>query len=451
MLLRPETIWLLLNLSVHKQGSEEFSVPINTLVVRTGLHNTRITRGFNELVEKGILKRRYSKPEKGKSRSRYRFLMEKGLFPIIQEFPAITEFIFKFIREHKKFDDVEGFKALDKLVLLVLLCYSDHKGVVCDVGLGDIARNCGMKKDRVERYVSRLIDQEYIVKYVPGFTDARIFGVVKGNYVLNLHKLQFLESHSSNGFIMRYESETMDSNAELNAIHAVLRVLRRSRDIRSKHVNLKNTLGDILYFIERYNIDDDFLSFLISVDVELPIKWSEQVIDYLNFHLDYAVGDVLAGFKDDDVLNNVEKERFDEVNQRLKDRLAKSKHVTGESKESEFRDFLCHLLTYAVLFRVKWLHPQLTPVGRGAQRDLTYVQVEESPVEGDDRNPTGMVIVKYLLLGYAKVSLPEQGLSTARVKEVYAYKKDSAEGSYYEYDVKDGPTLRYNTDFKLIV
>lgn len=448
--LLPETNWLLANLLVHEHSKTEVVLSVKSMVEMTGLHNTRVTRAFAELIDAGILKRIVSKPEQGRPRHKYVFTSGCTSFPLLKDFPSRLEFVEIFIKSHREYEYVAQLKSLEKLVLLVMLCFSDSRGGIYNVGLSDLAKYSGMKKERIERYVELLAERGFIIKHTSGFTEPMIFGVVKGGYVLDLHKIFSKDSGLLSGFIINYESEAVTSNLEFNAIYSVFHVLRLSGRISKMDNGIKTKLIARLEFIPESNVDKGFLERLIELDLKLPENWYHKVKPYLSFHLDYIVGDILLILQEGNSESAIINDRFEEVINLLKKRLVKSKHAAEQSKESKFYHFLCELLTYAAFSRAIWLQPQLVRGDCGKQDSIAYIQLDEIYVPDEGEALDGIAITKYLMLGYVKPAMAEQR-NPKKVTELRICKNAGYEEEYFEYSYYNGPSLRYNGDFKLIV
>ena len=84
-----------------------------------------------------------------------------------------------------------GFKNLPprhRLLLAVMLHYSDECGAVRGLGISDLGSLASMKRDRCKKSLQELMEKEFIVAYSPGATGALLFGATPGMYLLNLER-----------------------------------------------------------------------------------------------------------------------------------------------------------------------------------------------------------------------------------------------------------------------
>jgi len=73
-----------------------------------------------------------------------------------------------------------------RILMCVLLAHSDLTGVVCGLGYADLRKLTGMKRDRLVSHLTKLTEVGFLKASFSGLTGGRLFGVTKGEYLINL-------------------------------------------------------------------------------------------------------------------------------------------------------------------------------------------------------------------------------------------------------------------------
>lgn len=78
------------------------------------------------------------------------------------------------------------FRPSMRVLMCILLAKADQVGVVSGLGHADLRRLTGMKRDKLVSHLSKLEEIGFIRFSFAGVTSGELFGVIKGEYILNL-------------------------------------------------------------------------------------------------------------------------------------------------------------------------------------------------------------------------------------------------------------------------
>lgn len=202
-------------------GVDQYSkINYKALAKKFGVTDRVVTKSINYLVNEKQLIIQNKIETKGKGRKRSQFKVGAELIASINQGGSVIDRIhhIKLIQDILSIETKHSLKALNKLLMIVLLANATKTGVVNTLGKSDLRKLTGMTNDQLESQLNKLHKIGYIRRTVSGTTGEKLFGRVNSVYFLNLlhpdysssvktgslyllHNLSFEQNEAQNLFI----------------------------------------------------------------------------------------------------------------------------------------------------------------------------------------------------------------------------------------------------------
>lgn len=184
----PEAKFFLIRFVQRYGYQEEFVGHIKEVAKTFGVREDLISRVFDELVKSRYLTKRTVGGRRGRPSPHYGWGRTKECEPLPEKLlhvPLMDELLLVDLTGRSK-SQRHKLTLSNRLLLAVLLDWSDSSGVVTGVGLTRLAALTGLNADRLSYQLRKLEYEGYLRPFVSGVTATTLFGASPGHHFVNL-------------------------------------------------------------------------------------------------------------------------------------------------------------------------------------------------------------------------------------------------------------------------
>ncbi|WP_159820254.1 hypothetical protein [Colwellia sp. 20A7] len=241
--------------------------------------------------------------------------------------------------------DAHPLKIPQRLLLAVMLSWSDKGGVVRDLGISDLSSLTGLSKDSVKSQLKTLVSSKYIISYIPGVTGKFLIGTAKSVYQMSLHHDSYAIDENPSKVIIVPSHENINS-ITASSIYQLAGTFIKKNSPEMGKLQYK-ILEDLTKGNNLFNKFELFFEFFNIIEMREVIEYFQQSLDqYVSSLLTYHWEELLS----------IAPKYFDTLKEQIEKETLPMKLIKGNEKDfpsTEQRELLFKFVYDIVVYIAK--------------------------------------------------------------------------------------------------